>query len=328
MAEVQSTNQVPPRERLAYWHEVICRTFVQLEVAQTGGGPFEGEVRKHEIGPVQATRVLIDPMTIERSPRYLRSTEEPYGLLALQLHGRTIACQDGREAVLGYGDLVLFDSTRPYRADFQGHHFDSLVLQFPRTALSERDVETGGATMRRIAMNSPLGRLVTPFLLNAAQAAGTVDPVTRELLGRMSLDLIATALASVAGVERPPPSSGEELLRRIQLHMRLHLSDPQLAPPKVAAAHNISLRQLHRLFSLEGITFGRWLRAERLRRCAEELRAPRYAGLSIAEIGARWGFPDASTLSRAFRAQYGVSPRDHRHAAVLDDALGHDLGGT
>ncbi|MEU8118028.1 AraC family transcriptional regulator [Spirillospora sp. NPDC049024] len=39
-------------------------------------------------------------------------------------------------------------------------------------------------------------------------------------------------------------------------------------------------------------------------------------GRSIAEIGARWGLPDAPGLSRAFRARYGMSPREHRRAAL------------
>ncbi|SFP07609.1 MULTISPECIES: helix-turn-helix domain-containing protein [Actinomadura] len=318
MGRVFSTDQVPPQERLAYWHEVICRTFIQLDDEQAGGGAFRGQVRDRDIGPLQATRILTDPMTAERGSRHPRSLEEPLCLLAVQLHGRTIAQQDGRQAILLPGDLTLFDGTRPYRVDFQGRHFDHLVLRFPRTALEERGIDTGAVTVRRIALDSALGRLVTPFLLNVVQAADTVDPETGERLAGMSLDLIATALASVSGVERPPASPGEELLRRVRLYIGLHLSDPQLAPPKVAAAHNISLRQLHRLFARAGTTFGRWVREERLNRCREELGDPRLAGLPIAEIGARWGFPDASSLSRSFRARYGVSPREHRRAAAVD----------
>lgn len=147
-------------------------------------------------------------MTTERGSRHPRSLEEPLCLLAVQLHGRTIAQQDGRQAILLPGDLTLFDGTRPYRVDFQGRHFDHLVLRFPRTALEERGIDTGAVTVRRIALDSALGRLVTPFLLNVVQAADTVDPETGERLAGMSLDLIATALASVSGVERPPASPG------------------------------------------------------------------------------------------------------------------------
>ncbi|MBG6093104.1 helix-turn-helix domain-containing protein [Actinomadura viridis] len=316
MGQVLSTEQVPPRDRVAYWHEVICSTFIKLDVAQTGGGMFRGMVRNHQIGPIQATRILTDPMTAERSRRHLRSAEEDVCLLALQLRGRTVGRQDGRQAVLEPGDLALFDSTRPYLVDFQGRQFDHLVLQFPRAALRERGIEANDATAHRIAVDSVIGRLVSPFLINATRVADTASAETGQRLAGMALDLVATALAPLTGLDRPPSSPGEELLRRVQLYMQLHLSDPCLSPPKVAAAHNISLRQLHRLFSREGTTFGRWLREERLRRCYDDLGSPLLAGRSIAEIGARWGLPDAPGLSRAFRARYGMSPRERRSAAV------------
>jgi len=137
----------------------------------------------------------------------------------------------------------------------------------------------------------------------------------------MSLDLLATALADAAGTSySAAPQSGDELLQRIKLYMQMHLSDPQLAPPAVAAAHNVSLRQLHRLFAREGTTFGRWLREERLRCCFDDLRSPVLAHCSVASVGARWGMPDAPGLSRAFRSRYGVSPRQHRLSALSETA--------
>ncbi|TDE36520.1 helix-turn-helix domain-containing protein [Actinomadura sp. 6K520] len=316
VGRVLSTEQVAPRDRIAYWHEVICSTFIKLDVAQTSGGSFRGMVRDHEVGPIRATRIVTDPMTAERSRRHLRAAEEDVCLLALQLRGRTIGHQDGRRAVLAPGDLALFDSTRPYLVDFQGPRFDHLVLQFPRAALRERGIEADGATARRIAVDSMIGRLVSPFIVNATRVADAAGPETGERLAEMALDLVATALAPFGGLDRPPPAPGEELLHRVELYMQLHLSDPGLSPPKVAAAHNISLRQLHRLFAREGTTFGRRLREERLRRCFDDLASPLLAARSIAEIGARWGMPDAPGLSRAFRARYGMSPREHRRAAL------------
>jgi AraC-like DNA-binding protein len=315
---VLSTEAVAPRDRVAFWREVICSTFIRLEVTQAAvAGRFRGTVRTSQLGPVQVTRILTDPMAAERTRRHLASLEEERCLLALQLRGRTIGQQDGRHVVLGPGDLALFDSTRAYRVDFQGHDFDHLVLQFPREALRSRGVEPRAVTSRRVAADSRIGRLTSPFLVNLAGVADATSPATAERLGHMAVDLIATALADVGGIDgwRSGPDGGEPL-ERIKLYMHLRLSDPHLTPTAVAAAHNISLRQLHRLFAREGTTFGRWLREERLRRCYDDLRSPQLAGRTVAEIGARWGIPDAPTLSRTFRARYGVSPREHRRAAL------------
>ncbi|MGW9499321.1 helix-turn-helix domain-containing protein [Streptomyces prasinus] len=46
--------------------------------------------------------------------------------------------------------------------------------------------------------------------------------------------------------------------------------------------------------------------------CHRDLTDPRLRSRSIRAIATRWGFVDAAHFSRAFRAAYGVSPRDHR----------------
>ncbi|MEP7055633.1 MAG: helix-turn-helix domain-containing protein [Actinomycetota bacterium] len=322
MADVLSTEQVEPRERLAYWREVICHTFIKLDVTQTQAGMFRGAVRTDQVGAVQVTRIRTDPMVAARSRRHLRAAEEERCLVALQLSGRTVGRQDGRDVVLEPGDLALFDSTRPYFVDFQGRAFDHLVLQFPRSVLADRAIDPSRATARRISAGSVFGRLVSPFLINVARVAAQTSLDTGERLGAMSLDLLAAALADASGTSYSAvPQSGDELLQRIKLYLHMHLSDPHLAPPAVAAAHNVSLRQLHRLFARDGTTFGRWLREERLRYCFDDLRAPQLAHCSVASVGARWGMPDAPGLSRAFRSRYGVSPSQHRLAALSDAAV-------
>lgn len=324
MHQVLSTEEVPARDRVAYWHDVICATFIQLDVTQTAvAGRYRGAVETTQAGPVRITRIRADPMVAERTRRHLGAVEEERCLLAIQLRGRTVGSQCGRQAVLRPGDLALFDSTRPYRVDFRGSDFDHLVLQFPRHALRRCGIEPGDVTARRVAVDSRMGRVASPFLLNLARVAGTIGPTTADRLGHMSIDLVAAALADVSGLDlRRPAPHGPEMLERIRLHMHLHLSDPHLAPASVAAAHSISLRHLHRLFAVDGTTFGQWLREERLRRCFEDLRSPQLAALSVAEIGVRWGIRDASTLSRAFRARYGLCPSEHRRAAAEAAAAG------
>jgi AraC-like DNA-binding protein len=317
--EVLSTEQVPPHERIAYWREVICAVFIQLDVTQTVSGRFRGAVRTTRAGSMTSTRIRTDPMIAERSPRHLRTAQDDRCLLALQLRGRTRGSQDGRQVVLGPGDLALFDSRRAYRVDFHGDRFDHLVLQFPHAALAERGIDPSAVTARRVGTDSTIGRLVSPFLVNASQVADQAGRTTAWRLGEMSLDLIASALATTVSADHHvPAATGDELYRRIQLYLQLHISDPQLSPPRVAAAHNISLRQLHRLFARDGTTFRQWLRNERLRRCYDDFRSPQLAGRSIADIAKLWGITDAAWLSRAFRSRYGLTPREHRRTALAE----------
>ena len=44
-------------------------------------------------------------------------------IVVVQGSGRTLAEQDGRQAILETGDLALFDSVRPYFAQLQIYFF-------------------------------------------------------------------------------------------------------------------------------------------------------------------------------------------------------------
>ena len=191
----------------------------------------------------------------------------------------------------------------------QGDQFDHLVLQFPHAALTERGIDASSVTARRVGADLTIGRLVTPFLVNASQMADRAGRTTAWRLGDMSLDLIASALATTVAADGPvPAATGDELYRRIQLYLQMHLSDPQLSPVAAAAAHNISLRQLHRLFARDSTTFRQWLRQERLRRCYDDFRSPQLASRPIADIAKLWGITDAPWLSRAFRSHMASRP--------------------
>jgi len=127
------------------------------------------------------------------------------------------------------------------------------------------------------------------------------------------VDLLATALAERLDTTAGDPDTGHRaLMMRITAFIEEHLGDADLAPAEIAAAHHISLRQLHKLFHANGTTTAGWIRQRRLERCGRDLRDPRYATGPVAAVGARWGYPDPAHFSRLFKSAYGMGPRDYR----------------
>ncbi|WP_351233822.1 helix-turn-helix domain-containing protein [Streptomyces sp. NPDC002133] len=98
----------------------------------------------------------------------------------------------------------------------------------------------------------------------------------------------------------------------IHAFIQQHLGEPDLSPGTIAAAHNISLCSLHRLFRDQGQTVAGWIRARRLERCRRVLADPLMHSTPVRAVAARWGFTDPAHFSRAFRAAYGHSPKDYR----------------
>ena len=89
-------------------------------------------------------------------------------------------------------------------------------------------------------------------------------------------------------------------------------TDPQLTPASVAAQLNVSLRQLYRAFS-GSESPAALIRRRRLERAAE-LLAARRAPVNVESIAQECGFASAEYFSRAFRREFGLSPRAYRSA--------------
>jgi AraC family transcriptional activator of tynA and feaB len=114
------------------------------------------------------------------------------------------------------------------------------------------------------------------------------------------------------------------LISRLHHYIVENLDGVALSPRAIAAANGISVRQLHRVFSATGTTVSQWVRKLRLARCAAELRGERIhtqsgaqsatpgAAEGITHIAFRWGFNDSAHFSKAFRAEFGQSPRAYR----------------
>ena len=96
---------------------------------------------------------------------------------------------------------------------------------------------------------------------------------------------------------------------RIVEYILLHLVEPSLTPERIAAAHNISLRHLYRLWSHNQLGIAEWIIIERLARAAAALTDERQRRTTISMIAYSLGFRDAAHFSRRFRATYGVPPR-------------------
>jgi transcriptional regulator GlxA family with amidase domain len=128
-----------------------------------------------------------------------------------------------------------------------------------------------------------------------------------------TLELLASALAP-ADAPRISPYQ-QSALTRIQSFILAKLDDPALNPDVIAAAHRISARQLHRIFEASDSTVERWIWSQRLTRCRHELVQP--GSGSISAVAFKWGFNDAAHFSRAFREQFGVSPREFRKQSAL-----------
>jgi AraC-like DNA-binding protein len=112
------------------------------------------------------------------------------------------------------------------------------------------------------------------------------------------------------------PLRAEGLRDQIVDFIEMHLREPDLGPERIARAHFISTRYVHKLFRPQGTTVAAYIRARRLEGVRRDLADRALAGQTIGSLATSWGFSDPARFSRAFRAVYGCSPTEARAAAT------------
>jgi AraC-like DNA-binding protein len=316
MPDVARTLDLPPDQRFEYWKHLLSDTFVPLEVSSPRGeADFRGRLRGCELGSLRMIEVQAEPHTARRTSRLVKAAPAGCYKIGVQLRGTAVLVQDGREATLTPGDFAVYDTDRPYTLQLTHHRM--LVLIFPRDMLGLPQPQVAGLTAIRLPGEAGgMAALIGPFL---AQAAGLLDEADTRGLGvsvRLAgnvVDLLGTVLAErLDCAPTDPDTAHRALMLQITAFIEEHLGEADLAPAQIAAAHHISLRQLHKLFHANGTTVAGWIRQRRLEHCGHDLRDPRCALRSVAAVGARWGYPDPAHFSRLFKATYGVGPRDFR----------------
>ncbi len=311
-----STDVLPGREAFAFWQDVICNTFIQLDCTSANSRSFRGDLHNQPLGNLTLSSMESDPIDLSRTAARISAARDEYCLIVVQGSGRTLAEQDGRQAILETGDLALFDSVRPYFARLQiGFHHH--VLKVPRDAVRRRFGPIQAITATKISGSRGIGKIASNFVRGLQDEIETLDEFASQRLAETSMDLIAAALASAMPTAVPSASSTRVAhLMRAKSFIAGNVHRYNLASGHVAAAIGVSERYLRDLFAGEGTSLGRYIWAYRLERCRTALSDPSQAHRAISEIAFAWGFNDMSHFSHYFRERVGVSPREYRESML------------
>jgi AraC-like DNA-binding protein len=186
---------------------------------------------------------------------------------------------------------------------------------FPRTMLPLAEPDLVRVTATAVPCRDGLGQVVLPLLHGLARQLEHLESHGTPRLADNVIDLVGTLLAEHADMDRPSEEAGPALLtERVLAYMEQRLADPGLSPEGIAAAHRISRRYLYKLLAARGRTVSGWIREQRLARCRRDLTDPALDHLPVGAIGGRWGFADPAHFSHAFKAAYGMSPKEARAA--------------
>ena len=103
--QIFTTENLPSRERVAYWNEVICDYMLDvntsIDVPCTSVPRFKGRLITHDLGDLSLIDVLSrESFTVSRDLRRTCQSRDEFAILNVQIGGTTIVNQAGRTAHL------------------------------------------------------------------------------------------------------------------------------------------------------------------------------------------------------------------------------------
>jgi AraC-like DNA-binding protein len=307
---------VPPGERPSTYEGALRSYFsrfasqVDVEIEARRPENFSARLEELSLGRLPgAIHASNAPHTLHAGPTHDRHTG--LDLYYLRRGHLSLTTDNGRVDLVA-GDTALLSTHGPFEA--HSDDFEMLALGLPHSLQRESEFGRKSSTCRKIGGQSGLGSCLGGLLSAIATSHAELTAGEGGILQTAILDVLG--YLSVGLEEEPGPSPRHrDKLREVKALALPALSDPDLSPERLAREAAISVRTLHRLFHLSGITFGGWLREARLRRCWRDLTDSTNPVRAVAAVAFGWGFRDLRTFNRAFLALYGLTPNQaQRHS--------------
>lgn len=235
------------------------------------------------------------------------------------LHGQVEYWVDGRIIRMQAGDVLLINPMELHRPilETDGHVYERIVLWIEKefmeglTSNGKRlsacfDTTLPGhthllrpAAAERSALNARMGELVREYYSNEYGS----DLSAYGLFLQLMVQLNRMALFSAAQPEETEAMSA--LVERALIYIADHLSE-NLKVEQIASALFVSKYYLSHTFTREvGVSIYRYIMMRRLLMARQLLIAGEPAG----QVSQSCGFSDYASFYRAFKSEYGTSPK-------------------
>jgi AraC-like DNA-binding protein len=312
-----STDAVPPAQRLDFYASALASALVPMHLGCRAPTEFRTEMTMADLGLLSVVHQVGSPHRAYYADGDLaRAAGRSYHLM-INLASPWLVTHRGR-VLLKPGDAILSDSAL--------HH--DLVLESDyevvHVKLSEAWVKQwlpapGVLVGRRIPAESGWGRALTSYLAQLSPRFVVDSPLPTSVITDHIGALLALIADQIGSTKAPATRAETDLHGRIKDAIVQRCTDPGLMTQHIAESLSISTRTLHRNLASFGETFGARLMDARAEVAVRMLESPLFRRLTVAEIGRRSGFADASHFSRVLRNRTGRTPTQLRGGVQAGD---------
>ena len=299
------------------WTEWFQPTFdMQPEAGEQPG--FAAEYSVWNVGDLFVTWATGPATRVSRTPRHVRRSPIDHWVLSYCREGVTTISTKGRDVAATAG--VPFLWSLGYALDGRSASVPRLQVYLPRDSFQDMRTMLDMAVAN--TLDAQRGQLLADYLLLLKRNLPHLAPGNAARLPAAIQAMLGVCLAPTPdAVAAASHQIQLTLMERVRQAVRRNLRSPLLGPDKLCREAGTSRSQLYRVLEHVGGV------ARYIKRCR---LAESFALLSdvsnsqaINKVAELLCFSDASTFSRAFRQEFGVSPGDVRSAALSGVAIAH-----
>lgn len=323
---VFDTRVARSEDQFGLWRESIGVLFDIDAGPDAGHNGYWARLDSGMAGEAMVSRVRAGEQVFRRDA--LRSYRDGIEGIMFQVFTRgEVRHVDAAGPLVAQQSLVGFDLTRD--SETINSDFDLVSIIFPRAAIESRLGSVPDLHLNPVGADSALSQLTAEFIVGLQRSMDQMDAAEAETAANAAADLIAECFRGQRRRSQTCESHRIALVTRAKAFVRERIeAGDAVDVGLVGRALDASRATLYRAFEPVG-GVAAFIRSERLRACLSDLArlARGEITATLGELAMRRGFESDAQFSRAFKAEFGMTPSDARRAlAAKASAAGETEG--
>ena len=311
--QTYTTQGLPSVDSLEAWRQFMSTVYYRLDIVAKNKERIRGELREAQFQSIGVSSFKADAQRVVRYKEAAQIDGSENFVFLFPTHEPMQFEQLGKTGVVEPGDVVILNSGEGYTVTVPDES-ENITLKIPCDVLRARLPRMDGRCALSGVANAALAPVVSRLGEQLLQLQASADSLR---LQDAVLDLTCLMLDLDNGssnLELTRQPLAEVMFERLSAYLDRHLRDPDLTPERVAQAHRISVRYLHKVFQIKGASFGRALMETRLVEARRLLRRGDER-IHIGQVAFACGFSNQAHFSARYRARFGMAPRETERAS-------------